>query len=299
MTAAGQTAAALNDGDPGFYFIVSPFSSFAITNPNFGANIAGFASTYSFSSISLPLSLASLCRRKSAVCAPLVCIAFGLLAGLQIRLIPFYAPSPRCFRSSISPIMPAGRAASPRFPAAASASRRLMTLSFLLLAVFLAWPGWLHLGLAQFQEDSLFQSNRRVDWELEPDPSLHQAAWRFKKRSRREIHNVLNFDPKSRITSHFSRPKSSAASIYAWRISRRKLTSTPLYAMISGRTPTNSSTRNATNQARLAKNVRGMERRYARHRQLQPFELSSFGPARLRHVSLTDLVETDCRRRQR
>src|SRR6186997_1867003 len=40
-----------------------------------------------------------------------------------------------------------------------------------------------------------------------------------------------------------------------------------------------------------------MERGYAGYLQLQPREFSSIGAARLRHVSPTDLVETDRRRR--
>lgn len=193
-TAAGETALAINAGDPGFYPIVSPFSSFALSNPNFSFNLAGL-SFYLLMLINIAsFVIAGLAPNVRGFAARgFVCLTIGLLAALQIRLVPFYALVAGPL--SVLNFTDYARA----FPRRAAISRNgrqfatWTTCAFLVMSTFLAWPGWLHLGLPNFQGETMFQSGRRVEWVLEPDASLHGAALTLKDAA--PPRNVYNFIP--------------------------------------------------------------------------------------------------------
>lgn len=194
-TAAGQTAFVLNEGDTGFYPIVSPFTPTALTNPNFAYNLAGL----SFYVLVLVNLVSFVCcglvsGTKGVGARGLVCLVLGILAALQIRLVPFYALAAAPI--SLLNFTDYARWARVRdnLPRSSAQFATWLTFSTLLLAVFFAWPGWLHLGLSQFHGDALFQTGRRAEWILEPDPSLRDTALVLKERAG-EIHNVFNFNP--------------------------------------------------------------------------------------------------------
>ncbi len=197
LTPAGQTVAALNEGDPGFYTIVSPFSSLAITNPNFAYNFAGLA-FYLLVLINVVSFIACgfVPGTKTLVARGLVCLSFGLLAAFQFRLIPFYA----IVAGPMTVLNLTDYARWSRLPAALPRGgvrfATLTTFVVMLLGVFMAWPGWLNMGLSRFSDDVMFQAARRVDWELQPEPSLKNAALALKENvAAGQVRNVLNFVP--------------------------------------------------------------------------------------------------------
>lgn len=196
-TAAGRAAAALDQGDPGFYPMVSPFSSTAITSGGFNNNIAGFA-FYLLVLVNAASFLACgfVPGTRGVGARGLVCLSFGLLAGFQIRLVPFYA----IVAGPISTLNFTDYARWARLreslpPGGVKFAAWTTCIALLGLTLF-AWPGWLHLAMSQFRDDAMFQSARRVDWECQPDPSLKQVAESLREAQKRgEIHNVYNFAP--------------------------------------------------------------------------------------------------------
>ncbi len=197
MTAAGQTASALRDGEPGFFQAISPFSSMAVSAPDLSFNFAGLAFH-----LLVMLNLVSFIAAgfapgtKSLLARGLVCLALLLMAAFQIRLTPFYAVAagPLTLLNFTDYLRwSRSRATARRAPARFAT---LMTFFVAISAVGMAWPGWLHLGLPLFQEATLFHGARRVEWELQPDPSLHRAALSLKESvAAGQVHNVLNLNP--------------------------------------------------------------------------------------------------------
>jgi hypothetical protein len=196
-TASGHVAAALDQGDPGFYPMVSPFSSAAIAAGGYNNTLAGVA-FYVFVLINVvSFVVAVFVPGKRALFArALLCLVFVVLAGIQIRLIPFYA----LVAGPITTLNFADyarwariRDSAPRRGVAFAAWTTCIALAGL---VFFAWPGWLHLSFPQFRDDALFTSSRRVEFIFQPDPSLQRAAESLgAARQRGEIGNVYNFAP--------------------------------------------------------------------------------------------------------
>src|SRR5262249_32471599 len=159
------------------YPMMSPFSSSAIAGGGFNNNIAGYA-FYLLVLVNIASFLACgfVSGTRAVGARGLACLMFGLLAAMQIRLAPFYA----LVAGPISTLNFTDYAGWARLrqptPSRGTQFAGWLTSFALLGLVFFAWPGWLHLGFSQFRDESMFQSGRRVDWDVQPDPSLQQAA---------------------------------------------------------------------------------------------------------------------------
>lgn len=174
-TAAGTAASDLSVGDDSLIPTLSPFSSRALSGFNY--NIAGLAS-YLFFAVSIGsfVAAAFVPQNPRYVARIFLGAGFLLLAAVQIRLVPLYAivagPLTVLNLTDYARWSKAAERASKGGVAIATGA----TFLTLIVAVALAWPGWLHLGLSQFQGDSLFASPRRVDWSFVPDPALKSAV---------------------------------------------------------------------------------------------------------------------------
>lgn len=193
-TRAGETIVHMNRDDPGFYPVVSPFSPLAVSNASFAANIAGMA-FYLLALVNVGSFIARgfVPSSRQMLSRGLVCLGFGALAAMQIRFVPFYA----IVAAPISALNFAdyARLGDP-VPGRGRRIAFAATSLFLVVALFLAWPGWLHLGFAHFDRDNLFQSSRRVDWTLAPDESLKNAVLVLDRSARPgETLNLYNFHP--------------------------------------------------------------------------------------------------------
>ena len=172
---AGHTLAVLQANEPSTFGMITPLSIDYMSFPNFGWNIAGL-SFYLLVLLNIGsfLAVAALSSRTPGLLARIgIAGGFGLLALLQWRFIPFYA-------LIAGPITVLNAADAFRVGQPTTQAQQKLSLVGLALAlvvgIFLAWPGWLHLGFGDFRSERMFQATRRVDWDLTPEPSLMKAA---------------------------------------------------------------------------------------------------------------------------
>jgi hypothetical protein len=191
---AGEAARKFDD--PAFFDLISPLNPDYMRRPIHGWNFAGISfyllTVLNLGSVVLSVMMSSQRMRFVRVA---VCVGLGVLAMTQARLIPFYAIAAgpltainvaTLFERRGTPLTTASRR---------SASIALASIA-MILGIFLAWPGWLHLGFNEFREERLFQAARRVSWELAPDPSLKEAALALGQwHDAGTIGNVLNIQP--------------------------------------------------------------------------------------------------------
>jgi tetratricopeptide (TPR) repeat protein len=174
MVAGGKTVQQIRAVDPNTITWISPLAWLHLTHVGLGNNVAGW--TYfvlllcGLVSFALPLIRFP---RMVSFSALLVWLIFAVLSMLQARLVPFFAvvAGPIAvlnFQSFFACLNGKGSARGPWM----FAGRLATTLAGLVL-LFLAWPGWLHGSVGDYH------SQRRVDWKLDIDASLHQAAIRL------------------------------------------------------------------------------------------------------------------------
>jgi hypothetical protein len=191
---AGETARKFEDR--AFFDLISPLSGDYMQRPIHGWNFAGISfyilALLNLGSVALSVILSS---QRTWFVRAAICVGLGVLAMTQARLIPFYA-------IAAGPLTAINVATlfEKRGPALTTPSRRSASITLagiaLLLGIFLAWPGWLHLGFNEFREERLFQAARRVSWELTPDPSLKEAALALGQwHNTGTVGNVLNIQP--------------------------------------------------------------------------------------------------------
>ncbi|HEX3316044.1 MAG TPA: hypothetical protein VHR72_14195, partial [Gemmataceae bacterium] len=181
---SGRALRILQANEPTTFGLMSSLSTDYLSLPNFGWNIAGMAFYLLFLfNLSSFFAVAATSVRTPGL-LPRAVIAGGLaaLAVLQWTFIPFFA----LVAGPIAVLNLADRARRPApTPAAAPAPTwtdaigkwaAVEAMAALLFLIFLAWPGWLHMGFGEIGMSRAFQAGRRVNWDLEPEPSLHMAA---------------------------------------------------------------------------------------------------------------------------
>ncbi len=195
VVGAGRTLSEMRKGDPDFLWTISTVSSKYWSNPNLGWNIAGMAL--------VPLLLLGLlaftltARIKSQPGAPtfhigrfVLWLVFGVMALALCRMIPFFAliAAPLTgmtlgeflnWQQTVSAVPAAKRDRGLKLA-------RLVSVPFLLLLLFLAWPGWLH-------RTTDYASPFRVAWDVRAEPSLQRTALALQElKQNGQCHNVFN-----------------------------------------------------------------------------------------------------------
>jgi tetratricopeptide (TPR) repeat protein len=178
LVAGGRTLKEFVRIDANFGWAISSLSSNYWSNANLGMHIAGIA-FYPLLLLGL-LSFMLTALVKPQENAPtlqvsrfLLWLAFAVMALALHRMIPFFvliaAPLTAMTLGEFLVWQQTSNAVSAERRDRGLQLARLMSVPFLLLLLYLAWPGWLH-GTTEFH------SPRRVAWELRPDPSMKQAA---------------------------------------------------------------------------------------------------------------------------
>ena len=192
---SGRALAILQATEPTTFGMMSPMSTDYMSLPKFGWNVAGLAFNllFLFNLGSFFGVTATSVRTPGLLPRAAIAGGLGLLALMQWTFIPFYAlvagpitvlnltdrlrtrtaptPTPNSTDPATAPISPP-----PTWSAARGKWGAVGAMVSLLLLIFLAWPGWLHMGFGDLGTSRAYQAGRRVNWELEPDPSLHKAA---------------------------------------------------------------------------------------------------------------------------
>ena len=180
--------------------LMSPLNTSYITTTGLGWNWAGVA-FFSLVVFSLATFLiqAAASKKEGAPGFPmgrlLVWVFFGALGLAMARLIPLFAVAGAVLSIRnldewlVWRTVPADQRLNPLNYTLAR-SFRWCGLALLLVMLFLAWPGWLHLPFGNFS------SIRRVAWQANPDPSLQLAAERIKEiQADQKGLAVFNFSP--------------------------------------------------------------------------------------------------------
>jgi hypothetical protein len=181
LVAAGRTAKELTRIEVNAPFAISSLSSSYWQNPNLGMNAAGIA-YYPLLILGLvAFTLVALVKPQAGAPSLQVnrfvpWLLFAVLSLALYRLIPVFvivaAPLTAITLGEFLSWQQTSNAV-----AAARRDRglnlaRLVSLPFMLLLLYLAWPGWLH-GSGGTAE---FSSPRRVAWDIRPDSSYQQAV---------------------------------------------------------------------------------------------------------------------------
>jgi hypothetical protein len=164
-------------------------------NPQMGLNVAGLALYPLLLLGLLGFTMVALIREQPGsptlqLSRFLVWLVFGVMALALYRMIPFFVLVAAPFMAlTLGEFLQWQQVSA----AVAVAKRnrglnlaRFVTVPFLLLLLYLAWPGWLH-GTTEFN------SPRRVAWDIRPDPSVHLAALTLKDlKAKGECGHVFN-----------------------------------------------------------------------------------------------------------
>ena len=195
LVGAGRTLSELRKGDTDLVWTMPAVSSKYWSNPQMGWNIAGMAA--------VPLLLLGLlaftltARIKSQPGAPtlhigrfVLWLVFGVMALVLWRMIGFFAlvAAPLTamtlgefldWQQTVSAIPAEKRNRGLKLA-------RLVSIPFVLLLLFLAWPGWLH-------RTTDFSSPHRVAWDVRAEPSLKRTALTLQElKQKGKCHNVFN-----------------------------------------------------------------------------------------------------------
>ena len=195
LVAGGRTLKELRRFDVNLPLTMSPLTPLYWREVGFGWNIAGLAIVPLFALGLIGFTLAGLIRAQAG--APtlqisrfLIWLVFAVLALTLHRLIPFFAivAAPLAALTlgefvrwqQVSNPVPGGRGDRGMHMA------RLLSIPFLLLLLYMAWPGWLH-GPTEYN------SLRRVDWQIRESQSLRRAAETLQELKKKgECKNVFN-----------------------------------------------------------------------------------------------------------
>jgi len=115
----------------------------------------------------------------------LLWFAFGIMALLHVRLIPFFClvaiPLTGWYLNGISTGISLGGWAEPktRIILTASAFGRVLGVLALLAAIALAYPGWLHPPQGDPTYERVYIN--RVEWSIDPDPGLVRLSERLQQ----------------------------------------------------------------------------------------------------------------------
>lgn len=176
---AGRTLTELRKAEgPDFSWTLSTASGKYWNDPRYGWSIAGMAIAPLFLLGLLGFVLTA--RIKPQPGAPtfhvgrfLLWLVFAVMALALYRMIPFFAIIAAPVTATTLGEFLAWQQSVSAVPAAKRdrglGLARFISVPFLLLLLFLAWPGWL-------QDNREFNSPRRVAWDMRPDPSLLRAA---------------------------------------------------------------------------------------------------------------------------
>lgn len=196
LVGGGRTLRILHQAEPGFNLTISTLSPAYWRNPTVGLNIAGIAFFPLFLLGLIGFTLTALIQPRPG--APtlqigrfLIWALFAVMALLLFRLIPFFA----LIAAPLSAMTLGEFLHWQKSQAETESGRsdrglhmaRLVSIPFVLLLIFFAWPGWLH-GTTEYN------SSRRVAWAVRTDTSLKQAALTLHAlKQKQECGNVFNF----------------------------------------------------------------------------------------------------------
>ena len=182
VAGAGRTLAELRRADPELAtWTISTLSASYFGETRFGLNVAGLAPVPLLLLGLICFTLAALIRHESGptlqLCRFAVWLFFAVAALSLYRMIPFFAllAGPvtaltlgefLAWQQTTAGIEPAKRDRG-------LTMARVVSVPFVLVLIYLAWPGWLH-GTTDFN------STRRVAWQARPDASLEAAALALK-----------------------------------------------------------------------------------------------------------------------
>ena len=198
MVASGRTLKEMSRIEPNSLWTVSSLSPTYWQNPNLGMHVAGIA-FYPLLVLGLvAFTLVALVKPQPHaptlhVARFLVWLFFGVMALALYQLIPFFvlvaAPLTAMTMGEFLQWQQVSNATTAARRDRGLNLARLVSIPFLLLLLYLAWPGWLH-GSAGRNE---FSSPRRVAWNMRPDASLQHAAESLQAlQERGECGNVFN-----------------------------------------------------------------------------------------------------------
>ena len=197
MIAGGRALKELRGVEPDFSWTMSSLVSDYWGQTRFGKNIAGLAFYPLVLLGVLGFTLAALVRpQKDAptfqVARFLVWLVFAVMALAMYRMIPFFVLIAAPLTAMTLGEFLVWQQTSAEIPLERRDRglkfARFVTAPFLLLLIYLAWPGWLH-GSTEFN------SVRRVAWDTRVAPSLQKAAEALQTlKANGEGQNVFNGD---------------------------------------------------------------------------------------------------------
>jgi len=196
LVAGGRTLKEIRRTDPELAtWTISSLSSAYWQAPQRGLNVAGLALYPLLLLGLLAFTLVSLIRANTL--APtlhlsrfLIWLFFGVMGLALYRMIPFFvivaAPLTAMTLAEFLRWQQVNAAVAVGQRDRGLNLARFVTIPFMLLLIYLAWPGWLH-GTTEFN------SARRVAWQIRPDPYQEQAALAIKAlKDKGECGNVFN-----------------------------------------------------------------------------------------------------------
>jgi hypothetical protein len=195
LVAAGRTLRELRKADPSDAWTLSPLAREYWSSPRFGYNVAGLAFYPLFLLGLLSFTLVALVRPQPGaptlqVSRFLVWLAFGIMALALYRTIPFFA----LVAAPLTAVTLGEFLRWQQVSNAIAAARqdrgmnlaRFVSFPFLLILLYMAWPGWLHV-MADYN------SQRRVAWDIREDASMRRAAEALQTLKKNgECRNVFN-----------------------------------------------------------------------------------------------------------
>jgi hypothetical protein len=180
LVAAGRTLKALRQSDTTDLLTLSPIAGEYWRNSRIGYNVAGLAFYPLFLLGLLSFTLVALVRPQPGaptlqVSRFLLWLVFGVMALALYRMIPFFAlvaaPLTAMTLGEFLRWQQIKNAASAVKQDRSLNLARFVSIPFLLVLLYMAWPGWLHV-----MGDYQYNAPKRVAWEIREDGSMRQAA---------------------------------------------------------------------------------------------------------------------------